>query len=106
MDHVDVSMLWGHPKKLEPQVAVSAPDGFHPQNSVVRDKQSSADLRAPRSNVVLPRTGASTVWALRRRTDQMRPFSETHLISCARFAPLAPRRTQTTSTTLGLARLH
>jgi hypothetical protein len=41
---VDTSKPWEHPDALDPEIWISSPDGFIPQNLVAFDNQPGVDL--------------------------------------------------------------
>jgi len=67
LERVDTSKLWEHPDSLDPEIWITAPDGFIPQNLVALDNQPGVDLNASLHNAVLPLSGIYVLYAATTR---------------------------------------
>jgi hypothetical protein len=63
LNRADMNLPWEHPDALDPQLLLIDPDGIVWEGFESLDNQPGADLNASLSDLVLPKTGAYTVYA-------------------------------------------
>jgi hypothetical protein len=92
LERVDTSKPWEHPDSLDPEIEITVPDGFVPQNLVALDDQPGVDLNASLHGAVLPLTGMYVLRAATSRGfgDYRLHFAVTLMVAAAEGARIIP----------------